>query len=392
MLIEQVLIFALGFLVATLFALLMIPALSARARRLARRRVELQLPLSPAEILAERDQLRAEFAVNLRKSEQKIETGQQANAELAGELGRHQIRLVEITAQAKTLSDSLKVRESELADTRRALHEANAAAGAGAIALLDVDHQHQRLQRHLTALEAQHKELHAAHDSLKTEFAAIDAQNASLEMARAEVQRHLAEVEHKLTAADEEFALLRQERDLAHAEAANAATARDKLNEALAAARAKADDLDTRLGKANARLKLYQSEISDLKEFNETLQTSAANRQQRMSALESEHSAEQSLLRQQIEDLKSRSAALDGALQAARQARSKQPQAANGSFTATEAQMLRDQISELAAEVVRQSALQQGPASPLAEILYRDLDKPVHDPLHRSLADRILDK
>ena len=72
MFVEQMMFFALGLLTALLFTLGMVPALSRRAMRLARRKLELQLPLSPAEILAERDQLRADFAVQMRISEQKI--------------------------------------------------------------------------------------------------------------------------------------------------------------------------------------------------------------------------------------------------------------------------------------------------------------------------------
>ena len=56
-------IFALGFLVAALFGLLFLPAVQRRAARLAGRRLEMLLPLSMEEIVAERDQLRAEFAV-----------------------------------------------------------------------------------------------------------------------------------------------------------------------------------------------------------------------------------------------------------------------------------------------------------------------------------------
>lgn len=56
-------IFALGFLAAILAALLMLPILNRRSARLARRRIEGLFPTSMQEIAAERDALRAEFAV-----------------------------------------------------------------------------------------------------------------------------------------------------------------------------------------------------------------------------------------------------------------------------------------------------------------------------------------
>lgn len=66
-------IFALGFLAASLCGLLVLPAVNARAARLSRRRAEAMLPLSPAEIAAERDFLRARFAVQQRRLERTVE-------------------------------------------------------------------------------------------------------------------------------------------------------------------------------------------------------------------------------------------------------------------------------------------------------------------------------
>src|SRR4029453_10101728 len=71
--IEALMFSGLGFLVAALIALLIIPAVNARAERLARRRVEALFPLSITELTAEKDHLRAEFAVLQRRLERKAE-------------------------------------------------------------------------------------------------------------------------------------------------------------------------------------------------------------------------------------------------------------------------------------------------------------------------------
>jgi chromosome segregation ATPase len=70
--IEHSLYFFLGFFLATLLALAVLPAFWRRAYRMTRREVEATLPLSPREIAAERDQLRAKFAVERLQMEQKI--------------------------------------------------------------------------------------------------------------------------------------------------------------------------------------------------------------------------------------------------------------------------------------------------------------------------------
>src|SRR5215467_12492537 len=60
---------ALGFLLASLLALLFAPAFWRRAVRLTKRRIETTMPMSAADIQADKDQLRAEFAIELRRVE-----------------------------------------------------------------------------------------------------------------------------------------------------------------------------------------------------------------------------------------------------------------------------------------------------------------------------------
>ena len=81
-------VFAIGFLTAALLALLILPGLSRRAERLARRRVEARLPTSVSQIAAERDLLRAELAVQARRVEMKAEGLAKEHAANMLELGQ----------------------------------------------------------------------------------------------------------------------------------------------------------------------------------------------------------------------------------------------------------------------------------------------------------------
>jgi hypothetical protein len=67
--IEPIMYVALGFLAASLLALVTIPLVHARAIRLTLHRIEAATPLSMVEIQAEKDQLRAEFAMSTRRLE-----------------------------------------------------------------------------------------------------------------------------------------------------------------------------------------------------------------------------------------------------------------------------------------------------------------------------------
>jgi chromosome segregation ATPase len=74
MLIENMMYFALGVLVAGLLALIILPAVWKRAVRLTKRRIEAATPITMAEFRADKDQLRAEFALTTRRLEVNIET------------------------------------------------------------------------------------------------------------------------------------------------------------------------------------------------------------------------------------------------------------------------------------------------------------------------------
>ncbi|MHB2210652.1 hypothetical protein [Methylobacterium sp. CM6257] len=109
-------IFALGFLAASLCGLLLLPALNARAARLARRRAEARLPLSPAEIAAERDFLRAQFAVQQRRLERRVETVEaKRQADLAA-IGAG-------TMRAAALARDIAVRDAEIAQAQAKTRE-----------------------------------------------------------------------------------------------------------------------------------------------------------------------------------------------------------------------------------------------------------------------------
>jgi hypothetical protein len=102
--IEPMMFFALGALTAWLCALLFLPLVHARAVRLAARRLEDHLPVSLAQIRADKDLLRAEFAVVARRYEMTIE---QLRARMAGqmaELGRktHEINRLKLRLGEET--------------------------------------------------------------------------------------------------------------------------------------------------------------------------------------------------------------------------------------------------------------------------------------------------
>ena len=71
--IEPIMFVGIGFLVAGLLVIGVIPLVHARAVRLTQRRLEAATPMSMGEIRADKDQLRAEFAMSTRRLEMSVE-------------------------------------------------------------------------------------------------------------------------------------------------------------------------------------------------------------------------------------------------------------------------------------------------------------------------------
>src|SRR6266702_3209368 len=87
--IEPIMFVGIGFLVAGLLVIGVIPLVHARAVRLTMRRLEALTPLSMAEIQADKDQLRAEFAMSTRRLEM---------SKKSEEVGRLKVELAEKSA------------------------------------------------------------------------------------------------------------------------------------------------------------------------------------------------------------------------------------------------------------------------------------------------------
>ena len=84
---ELIMFFALGFLAASLVALVLLSAVWHRAVRLTTKRIEGAIPVSMAEIQADKDQLRAEFAMSTRRLETSVEQLKLKTTEQFAELG-----------------------------------------------------------------------------------------------------------------------------------------------------------------------------------------------------------------------------------------------------------------------------------------------------------------
>src|SRR5215468_7728346 len=120
------------------FGLAFLPLVHNRAVRLTTRRLEAATPLSMAEIQADKDQLRAEFAMSARRLEMSVEQLKNRTTSQLAELGkktdainRMKIELGEknatifaLEAREKAVKEQLRATEEEFADKTHALRGA----------------------------------------------------------------------------------------------------------------------------------------------------------------------------------------------------------------------------------------------------------------------------
>ena len=97
--VEAIMHVTLGFLTASLLALVIIPLVHDRAVRLTLRRINAAIPLSIEEIQAEQDQLRAEFAMSTRRLEINVEKLMAQTASQRAELGKNTATVNSLNAE-----------------------------------------------------------------------------------------------------------------------------------------------------------------------------------------------------------------------------------------------------------------------------------------------------
>ena len=153
--IEPIMYLAIGFLVSMLFGLMIVPLVHNRAVRLTTRRLEAATPLSMAEIQADKDQLRAEFAMSARRLEMSVEQlknkttsqlaelGKKTDAinRMKIELGEKNATIFSLEAREKAVKEQLRATEEEFAAKTELLRNAEKALNDKQAELGKINHE-----------------------------------------------------------------------------------------------------------------------------------------------------------------------------------------------------------------------------------------------------------
>ena len=180
--IEWLMFGALGFLLGCLLALMLAPPLWNRAVKLTTRKLEATMPMSLNDIQADKDQLRAEFAIELRKVEVALD---KAKEKATRELIEANKRRVEIAMLNTDLSAAkAQLQENENANRvlqqtiRRRLPDLDSRLKAAKKALAELESVNAELR---TTVASQSEALKTARTTLHNQRADIDRLRAALE-------------------------------------------------------------------------------------------------------------------------------------------------------------------------------------------------------------------
>jgi chromosome segregation ATPase len=376
--IEPVMYFGIGFLVAALLGLLFVPLVHSRAVRLTMRRLEAATPLSIAEIRADKDQLRAEFAMSTRRLEMSVEqmkaktTGQLAELgkktdainQLKKELGEKNVAMFAVEARERTLRDQLRATEQEFEIKTTALHEAERT-------LADK-------QADLAKIVAELGERSILADSQRIELAALRTQIEAMKVSVADYDRSVRATEERMT----------RERAEADAAAKHAHDERGRLGDLTTRASA----LEHQLLAHKADAEITSRRVQDMEERLREQGRQLAERDFLLARLRSDLEEAAKLendLRAQIEDNGGRSSTavdkfradieqLEAQLAAAIEDRNRMQREVGAmkrdaettwATERVENALLRERINDVAAEVARLTAVLEGPGSQIDTIL-----------------------
>lgn len=376
--IEPIMFFGIGFLVAALIGLVVIPLVHGRAVRLTMRRLEAATPLSMAEIQADKDQLRAEFAMSTRRLEMSVEqlkgrtTSQlselskktDAINRLKVELGEKTATIFALEARDKALRDQLRASEEEFVVRTTAVQDAERA-------LAD---KQSELAKMLSELD----ERSILADSQKVEIIALKTQVEALKERLSDAEKEVKTTEDRVAHERIELKEATAELSAERGKVENLGRRVSELEQQLVAQTTEAEmlgrrahDLEMRLTEQSKALTESEFELKQLRDHADSARKTETDLRTAIAEIDGKASSA-------TETLRAEKLQLQAELDRAKEERDrlaheigdiKRDTEQAWSSERVENALLRERINDVAAEVARLASALEGPNSPIDAIL-----------------------
>ncbi len=376
--IEPIMYFGIGFLVAALLGLLFVPLVHNRAVRLTMRRLEAATPLSIAEIRADKDQLRAEFAMSTRRLEMSVEQmktktttqlaelGKKSDAinQLKKELGDKTATIFTLESREKTLRDQLRATEEEFELKSNSLHEAERV-------LSDKEAE-------LAKLLAELGERSITADSQRVELAALRTQVEAMKVSVADYEHAVKETEERLARERADAEAAAKELNTARGKLDSLAARTGELERQLVVQTTEAEilsrrvqELEMRLGDQGRLLAEREAALDRLRGELEAARATEGELRAELVSTSNRSSSVADKFRTEISQLEAQlSVAVEERSKLQREAATMKREAeSTWAAERVENALLRERINDVAAEVARLTAVLEGPGSPIESML-----------------------
>ncbi|MCP1842324.1 chromosome segregation ATPase [Bradyrhizobium sp. USDA 4524] len=376
--IEPIMYAAIGFLISMLCGLMIVPLVHNRAVRLTTRRMEAATPLSMAEIQADKDQLRAEFAMSARRLEMSVdqlkskttsqlaELGKKTDAinRMKIELGEKNAAIFALEAREKAMKDQLRATEEEFSAKTELLRNAEQA-------LTDK-------QGELGKINAELNDRAMTADSRQIELVAVRTQVEELKNRVGDAAREFAATEARLAQERNQSETATRDLTDARGRVENLSQRVTDLDRQLVAQVKEAEmlgnrvnDLETRLATQGKLLAEREFENGQLKQANAAAERTVQELREEIAAVGGGKSSALEKLRQektQVEEQLRTVSDERGKLQ--RDINAIQQQAESSWATERmENALLRERINDIAAEVAKLAIQLEGPNSAIEAML-----------------------
>ncbi|WP_108522928.1 hypothetical protein [Bradyrhizobium algeriense] len=376
--IEPIMYLAIGFLVSMLFGLMIVPLVHNRAVRLTTRRLEAATPLSMAEIQADKDQLRAEFAMSARRLEMNVEQlknkttsqlaelGKKSDAinRMKIELGEKNATIFSLEAREKAVKEQLRATEEEFAAKTELLRSAEQALTDKQAELARINHELN--DRAMTA------------DSRQVELVAVRTQIEQLKGRVGDAEKEFSTTQARLAQERVDSERATHELSEARSRVENLSQRVTDLDRQLIVQVKEAEMLGNRVNDLEARLATQGKILAEREYENNQLRQMNENAERAARELRAEIAATNGGKSPVVEKLRSEKAAVEEQLRIARDERAKlqrdinaiQQQAESSWQTERmENALLRERINDIAAEVAKLAMQLEGPNSAIEAML-----------------------
>jgi chromosome segregation ATPase len=379
--VEPIMFVGIGFLVAGLLVIGVIPLVHTRAVRLTMRRLEALTPLSMAEIQADKDQLRAEFAMSTRRLEMSVEQMKAKTTNQLADIGKKSDAIGRLKIELGEKNAALLALEAKDRQVTEELHSVREELAAKAGTLDDMHRAFSETQSELSQISGSFHESSVTADSQRVELVAARAHGEVLKGQIANYAKETKDLRERLTNKAAEVEMMIRQLAEERGKSEQLGNRVSELDRQIIAHTTEHELLGRRVQEMTTRLDEQSRFLADREFVSDRLRNDAASAQKTETDIRAEFAETEGRHQLATEAVRAEKSLVEDQLRQSQEERAKlqreiatMKRDAENAWTneRMENAVLRERINDVAAEVARLTATLEGEQSPIEAILKSD--------------------